>query len=138
MDDIPPAPHATSVVGADLTEAKFSLLGGAPEGFQNAGGTVWVATADTGSTVSASLDGLIPGGPYMSHLHMESCAVSGGPHFKFDPAGPAEPPNEVHLMFASDSLGRAYESVHVDRDVSGAQSIVVHAGEQKLMCADLG
>ncbi|MBA0127122.1 superoxide dismutase family protein [Haloechinothrix sp. YIM 98757] len=131
--------HATEVPGAEVSEAAFELLDSAPSRLDGVGGTAWLATHESGTTVSAELSGLEPGEQYMSHVHADSCTDNdGGPHFAFDPGGPEEPPNEIHLTFTADDDGVATATAESEQDAraAGAESIVVHADDERLVCAD--
>jgi hypothetical protein len=100
--------------------------------------------------------GLTPDALYAAHLHDAPCAVNeGGGHYKDDPAGPAEPPNELWLSSTSDPKAGVTANrggvVHGDGSAPWvarpeAQSIVLHyvppggstSGGPKVACADLG
>jgi Cu-Zn family superoxide dismutase len=88
------------------------------------------ADPDGGSDVSISLRGLRPNLTHIAHVHQGSCDQPdpGGPHFKFDPGGPATAPNEIHLRFAANATGGASAQAHSKRAVpkGAAGSIVVH------------
>jgi Cu/Zn superoxide dismutase len=137
----PSTTPADKIEGADLKKGDFKLLDTRPPGSDTAAGTAWLAQNDKGTTVTITMTGLKPGEKYMAHLHAQACAKdNGGPHFKFDPAGPAMPPNEVHLGFTADGAGKAMVTVHNDRKVGdGARAVVVHpmeAMDNRLACAD--
>jgi hypothetical protein len=101
--------------------------------------------------------GLDPGTTYAAHLHNAPCSAAnpGGGHYMDDPAGPAEPPNE--LWFSSTGDPRAGITANRGGVAHGrgtadwvarpdAQSVVIHAippggttaGGPKIACADLG
>jgi Cu/Zn superoxide dismutase len=135
----PSATPADRIDGAK--KSAFTLLDTRPPGTDAAAGTAWLAQDGTGTTVTVRMTGLTPGQEYMAHLHAQACAKgNGGPHFKFDPAGPATPPNEVHLGFTADAAGAGTATVHNDRKVGdGARALVVHpmdAMDNRLACAD--
>jgi hypothetical protein len=135
----PSATPADKINGAK--KSAFTLLDTRPPGSDAAAGTAWLAQNDTGTTVTITMTGLKARQAYMAHLHAQACAKdNGGPHFTFDPAGPAAPPNEVHLGFTADSAGNATVTVHNDRKVGdGARAVVVHpmdAMDNRLACAD--
>jgi hypothetical protein len=135
----PSATPADKIEGAK--KSAFTLLDTRPPGSDGAAGTAWLAQNDTGTTVTITMIGLKPGQAYMAHVHAQACAKdNGGPHFTFDPAGPAAPPNEVHLGFTADGAGKATVTVHNDRQVGdGAHAVVVHpmdAMDNRLACAD--
>ncbi|MER2092325.1 MAG: hypothetical protein ABS918_06230 [Saccharopolyspora rectivirgula] len=135
----PSATPADQIEGAQLRTGQFELLDTRPPGFDGTAGTAWLALHDGGTTVTVRMTGLQPGEQYVSHLHAQSCAQdAGGPHFKFDPQGPEEPPNEVHLGFTADERGEGGTTVNNDRSADAAKSIVVHQAEGggKIACAD--
>lgn len=128
---------AYDIDGAEVAEAAISPLESASSETANVTGTAWLARHDAGTTVTVELTGLPPDSDFMSHLHAEACSDNGGPHFKFDPDGSDQPPNEVHLMFQSDGEGAASTTVENDNPESeGAQSIVIHHGDAKVACGD--
>ncbi|MGC9665280.1 hypothetical protein ACNTMW_01855 [Planosporangium sp. 12N6] len=135
----PSATPADRIDGAK--KSTFTLLDTRPPGTDAAAGTAWLAQNDQGTTVTITMTGLRPGQAYMAHLHAQSCARdNGGPHFRFDPAGPATPPNEIHLGLTADATGAATATVRNDRKVGdGARAVVVHpmdAMDNRLACAD--
>jgi Cu/Zn superoxide dismutase len=135
----PSATPADKIEGAK--QATLTLLDTRPPGTDGAAGSAWLAQNDKGTTVTVTMTGLKPGQAYMAHLHAHACAKdNGGPHFKFAPAGPATPPNEVHLGFTADGAGKASMTVTSDRKVGdGARAVVVHpldAMDNRLACAD--
>lgn len=102
--------------------------------------------------------GLEPGTTYAAHLHDAACSATnpGGGHYKNDPAGPAEPPNELWL---SSERGEPRAGITANRGGVAhgrgsadwvarpeASSVVIHAippggttaGGPKIACADLG
>ncbi|HEV2058126.1 MAG TPA: hypothetical protein VGR11_02135 [Solirubrobacteraceae bacterium] len=108
--------------------------------------------------VKAHVRGLKPGTTYAAHLHNAPCAAAnpGGGHYKHDPAGPPEPPNELWL---SSKRGDAFAGITANpggvahgRGSAAwvarpeASSVVIHAipsggttaGGPKIACADLG
>lgn len=136
----PSATPADKIAGANLRTSPFVLLDTRPPGMDHTAGTAWLATHPHGTTVTVKLTGLQPGDKYMAHLHAKPCAVDhGGDHFRFDPNGPAKPPNEIHLMFTADAQGQAFMTVNNDRAADGAKSLVVHPSEatdNRLVCAN--
>ena len=99
------ATPADAVDGAELATGAIELLPTAPEGHEDAAGTVDIARSDAGTTVTVAATGLVPGTEYLSHVHEGACDDNGGAHYKFDPAGGDEPPNEIHLRFTADDDG---------------------------------
>jgi hypothetical protein len=109
----------------------FKRVGDAPPAFAGVTGRAKLtAGPDGGSEASVALRGLRPNVTYIAHVHEGTCDQPdpGGPHFKFDPAGPDTPPNEIHLRFAADAGGRGSARAHSARAVPAraAGSIVVH------------
>lgn len=114
----------------DAVGGTFEPIVGVPQPYENVTGEAELTRADGKTTTAISLDGLVPDTEYMAHLHTGGCAGSdpGGPHFKFDPQGGDEPPNEIHLMFTSNGDGSGKAEVTVDKEVpeGEAGSVVVH------------
>ena len=135
-------PPATGISDAEVVTGPFQLLDTAPVGYDAAAGTAWLARHDEGTTVTIELIGLVPNSPHIAHVHAGSCAEAGGPHFQFDAGGGELPPNEIHLMFDSDSGGVGNMTAENARVAgSGARSLVVHPVNRmdaKVACADLG
>ena len=100
-----------------------------------------VRTADGKTTVTIHLEGLLGGTTYGSHVHQQACADGDADgHYKFDPAGPAAPPNEIWPgPFTTTASGVGNGNVTVDGSAGpSAMSVVVHApGGAKVACADL-
>ena len=118
---------------SDAVSGQFELLAGAPAAYRSLAGEATLERADGGSSASLKLTGLEPKTAYVAHLHTEGCdqADAGGPHFKFDPAGGDEPPNEIRLEFSSDASGSADAMALSNREVpvGEAGSIVLHEAE---------
>lgn len=133
---------AYDIADAELREGELQLVDvPLPDGYDDAGGTVWVAQHDGGTTVTVEATGLVPDTEYMSHLHVSPCDDDwGGPHFQFDTDGDVMPPNEIHLALTSDSDGEAMSTVENDRQVEdGANSLVIHPEEEmshRIVCGD--
>ena len=104
------------------------------------GRATMVRTADGKTIVTIHATGLAPSTTYGSHVHLQACANGfAGGHYRFDPAGPATPPNEIHLDFTTNAAGVGLGRAVVDA-VAGptAVAVVVHApGGAKIACADL-
>ncbi|SNQ51762.1 Superoxide dismutase [Frankia canadensis] len=137
----PSATPADRIPGA--RSSTFVLLNTRPSGLDGVRGTAWLAIDPTaGTTLTVSATGLAPGAHYIAHLHAQPCAVdNGGPHFRFDPHGPAVAPNEVHLTLDTDSVGGVRATVTNNRPVTdAARSVVIHpvgALDKRVACADL-
>ena len=107
--------------------------------------------------VKVHVRGLEPGRTYGAHLHNAACSAfnPGGGHYMDDPAGPAEPPNELWL---SSERGDPRAGITANRGGVAhgrgsanwvarptASSVVIHAipvggttaGGPKIACADL-
>ncbi|RAY12176.1 superoxide dismutase family protein [Actinomadura craniellae] len=123
-----------------VKKGTFKPLPGRPAGYDKVKGTARLE--QRGNTkVTLSVSGLRPGVEYTSHLHAKKCSVEkGGPHFKFDPKGGDEPPNEVHLRFIADPKGQAKAEAYNNREVGDrAPSIVIHPAAdmtRRIACAD--
>lgn len=148
--------------GATVTRGTFTPLpgvSGLPEG-DLSGRAQAVRTASGTTHVSVRVAGLQPGVTYGIHLHNASCSAAnpGGGHYKHDPAGPGQPPNELwpsstpHDPLAGITANEA--GIATGRGTAewtardDAVSVVLHAGlghgststagGPKLACADLG
>lgn len=114
----------------DVVSGTFEPLPDTPAVYDNITGEADLTRSDGETTVAISLDGLAPNAEYMAHLHTEGCGGSdpGGPHFKFDPQGGDEPPNEIHLSFTANGDGSGKAEVTSDQEVpeGEAGSIVLH------------
>lgn len=58
-------------------------------------GTAEIVRTSTRTYVQVQVTGLEPGLTYLAHLHEGTCGDPTSAHYKNDPAGPAEPPNEL-------------------------------------------
>lgn len=123
----------------DIVSGQFELVPGAPAGYGSLAGEATLERADDGTTAGLKLTGLEPKTAYVAHLHTEGCDQPdpGGPHFRFDPAGGEEPPNEIHLAFRSDAAGSGSAKASSNREVpvGEAGSIVLHEAESHHMAA---
>ena len=99
-----------------------------------------VRSADGKTIVSVHVEGLVANTTYGSHVHQQPCAVGEADgHYKFDPAGPAAPPNEIWPGFTTNNAGVGNGNATVAWTAgASAVSVVVHAsGGAKIACADL-
>ncbi len=99
-----------------------------------------VRTADGKTAVSVHVEGLAGDTTYGSHVHQLPCGTSEADgHYKYDPAGPATPPNEIWPGFTTNGAGVGNGNATVDWTAGqAAVSVVVHApGGAKIACADL-
>ena len=100
-----------------------------------------IRAADGKTIVSVHVEGLAANTTYGSHVHQQPCAVGEADgHYKFDPAGPATPPNEIWPGFTTNDAGVGNGNATVAATAgANAVSVVVHApGGAKIACADLG
>ena len=136
----PEATPADAIEGATLRQGTWLRLVTAPVAYMEVTGTAQLAVHEDGTTVTLRLEHLPPNQPYMSHVHVDTCKVLGGNHFKFDPQGGDRPPNEIHLAFTSQEDGSGFMTVENPHQAGEeARSIIVHQMEDdlKLLCADL-
>ncbi|WP_299559570.1 hypothetical protein [uncultured Mycolicibacterium sp.] len=107
-----------------VLRGEFAPVAGGPDAAQTIAGTAEQRRGPDGAVVAVELTGLAPDTDYIVHLHAGSCELAdpGGPHFRFDPSGPDEPPNEVHLTFTSDADGAAEATAEVDRPLPDGQA----------------
>jgi hypothetical protein len=128
--------------GTEAISGQFALVPDAPSGYESLSGEATLERANNHTVTSLSLKGLKPTNAYVAHLHTGGCdqADPGGPHFKFDPSGSEEPPNEIHLEFVSSGGGVAKASVTSDEVPLGeAGSVVLHgAGDHDMTSAGSG
>src|SRR5262245_41686220 len=107
----------------------FEPIVGVPAPYGDVSGEAELTPGDGETTTAISLDGLVPNTKYMAHLHTGGCGGEdpGGPHFKFNPQGGDEPPNEIHLSFTSNGQGSGKTKVTADKEVpeGEAGSVVV-------------
>lgn len=92
------------------------------------------------TNVTIHVTGLAPSQTYPSHVHNAPCSEGGGVHYKHDPIGSSEPPNEIWLNFTTNAAGIGNSQTQAAfwaRD--DAQAIVVHdyTDLAKVACADL-
>jgi hypothetical protein len=99
-----------------------------------------IRTPDGKTIVSVHVEGLSPNTTYGSHVHQLPCGTSDADgHYKYDPAGPAAPPNEIWPGFTTNDAGVGNGNAAVGWTAGAtAVSVVVHApGSAKIACADL-
>jgi hypothetical protein len=136
---------ATAVAPAALADSAVVTRGDlsafvAGAGLPITGRAQMVRTADGKTTVTVHVEGLAPNTSYGAHVHQQPCAVGDADgHYRFDPAGPAAPPNEIWPGFTTNDAGIGNGNATVDGTAgSNAVSVVVHApGGAKIACADL-
>jgi Cu-Zn family superoxide dismutase len=109
-------------------------------GMELAGRAQMVRTADEKTIVTVHVTGLSRDTTYGAHVHQQACGVGDADgHYRFDPAGPAAPPNEIWPGFTTDADGVGNGRAVVDGTAGPtAVSVVIHApGGAKIACADL-
>ena len=141
---------ATAAASTDpATVTRGDLMPFAAGASGSIGGHAQMVRDASGSTiVSLHVEGLTPGGTYVSHVHAAPCAVGAADgHYKHDPAGAATPPNEIWLnggAFVANGGGIANANAVADFTAGvNAVSVVVHntslpSTANKVACADLG
>lgn len=129
--------ESTEVVGG-----QFALVPDAPSGYDSLSGEATLERSDGRTVIALDLEGLQPDNAYEAHLHSGGCdqADPGGPHFKFDPKGSEEPPNEIHLDFVSSGGGDGKARVTSKGEVplGEAGSIVLHGAGDHTTSTDGG
>lgn len=124
---------------ATVTRGDFHAFA-AGAGLSIAGRAQMVRTADGRTTVTVHLEGLDPNTAYGAHVHKQACGDGDADgHYRFDPAGPAAPPNEIWPGFTTNAAGIGNGNATVEGTAgAAARSVVVHApGGLKIACADL-
>lgn len=120
----------------DTVTGSFQPAPDPPAGYADLSGEAELTRSDDGSVASLQLSGLQPDTEYIAHIHAGVCDQpdSGGPHYKFDPAGSDMPPNEIHLPFTSTGDGTGEAEASSDRVPDGeGQSMVVHLADTDAM-----
>jgi Cu-Zn family superoxide dismutase len=137
-------------------EGSFANLPSAPKNLDAVVGLTEMVVGHGKTRITITAAGLDNKGQYFGWLHADSCSAAdpGGPHFKFNPAGPDQPPNTLRfpITFEVDRHGSKLNGITadetVDGDASAAKSVVIYlqkAPDQvlqelnppKLACADL-
>ena len=132
-------PPAALAGGATITRGDISAFA-TGIGQPITGRAQMVRSADGKTIVSVHVEGLAADTTYGSHVHQQPCAVGEADgHYKFDPAGPATPPNEIWPGFTTNDAGVGNGNATVAWTAgANAVSVVVHApGGAKIACADL-
>ena len=130
---------AVGASGARVTHGEVHAFA-TGAGLDMSGDARMVRTADGKTIVIVHVEGLAPNTTYGSHVHQQACANGDADgHYKFDPAGPATPPNEIWPAFTTNAAGIGNGYASVDGTAGpAATSVVVHApGGAKIACADL-
>jgi hypothetical protein len=135
------AVSSASAGGAIVTRGDFHAFASGT-GLDISGRAQMVRTADGKTIVMVHLKGLVGETTYGSHVHRAACdAGEADGHYKFDPDGPAAPPNEIWPGFTTNGAGVGNGKARVDATAGAdAVSVVVHApapGGAKIACADL-
>lgn len=82
----------------------------------------------------------LPADEHVAHLHENACDDElGGGHYKNDPTGPGEPPNELWLTIDANASGNGHDRSDAPWQVrDGDRSVVVHDEDgARIACADL-
>jgi hypothetical protein len=109
-------------------------------GLDISGRAQMIRTAAGATIVVLHVEGLAPDTTYGAHVHKQACADGDADgHYRFDPTGPATPPNEIWPGFTTNDAGIGDGRAMVDRTAGpSAVSVVVHAPSgAKIACADL-
>ncbi|WP_370326988.1 cell wall-binding repeat-containing protein [Euzebya sp.] len=112
----------------------------ASEAYGEVSGTATMVRTVHGTTeVELQVQGLPASTTVPVHVHVDTCANSGGDHFQFTPGGSTMPPNEIHPSFISDAqgVGRGTATAFA---IAGpeARSVVLHDPDgNKVACANL-
>ena len=132
---------ASSVMASGAVVARGEISSfAAGAGLALSGHAQMIRTADGKAIVSVHVEGLLPNTAYGSHVHQQACADGDADgHYKFDPTGPASPPNEIWPGFTTNAAGVGNGNATVYETAGAAAvSVVVHApGGAKIACADL-
>lgn len=152
-----PTPLTSQTKGARVFGGAFANVKNAPPDSGAVVGTAEMIVADGRTRVTLLVTGLDNKALYVGHVHNDVCSAvdPGGAHFKFDPNGGDQPPNEIHLNIQfevnrqGDKLGAITSDVTADRAAGpDAKSVVIHlkrargagldaAKPPKVACADL-
>ncbi len=143
--------------GTRAFEGGFSNVKNPPQGTGAVVGTAEMIVGLGKTRVTILATGLDNKSLYVAHVHNGVCSATdpGGLHFKFDPNGGDQPPNEIHLgiQFEVDRKGTKKTAitsdVTVDREAGAeAKSVIIHLKKApdapaeetkppKVACADL-
>lgn len=153
----PPVGLTAQSPGAKVFGGGFTNVKDAPKDAGAVLGTAEMIVAEGKTRVTILATGLDNRVLYIGHVHADACSAAdpGGGHYKFDPNGGDQPPNEIHLPIQfevnrqGEKQGGVTSDVTVDREAGAdAKSVVIHikrargAGTDepkppKLACADL-
>jgi hypothetical protein len=133
---------SASAKGDQVTKGDFHAFSAGADAGMNIGGHAEMVRNANGTTkVTIHVTGLVPGTTYPSHVHQAACNSNfADGHYKFDPSGPAAPPNEIWPgPFTANSAGVGNSNTKVDGTAGPtAVSVVVHNPDgSKIACADL-
>jgi glucose/arabinose dehydrogenase len=98
-------------------------------------GTATLVKSVGGTSVSIRVAGLDPAKTYPSHLHVGTCADMLG-HYKHDPDGAPQPPNELWLSSSGDPLGPLVPNADGVAAGSGSADWVTRQGPLSVMVHD--
>ena len=150
---------SSGVAGADKSQrGSFETLSAGTAMGLDIEGVAKIRRTSARTLVKVHVRGLEPGTTYAAHVHAAPCSAAnpGGGHYKHDPAGPGQPPNELwlssergdpHAGITANPGGVAHGRASADWVARPeASSVVIHAipsggstaGGPKIACADLG
>jgi hypothetical protein len=147
----------SGTAGARIFGGSFANVASAPKDLGAVVGTAEMVIAEGKTRVTVLATGLDNRALYVGHVHNDVCSAAdpGGAHFKFDPNGGDQPPNEIHLPIQfevnrqNEKKGGITSDVTADREAGAdAKSVVIHlkrargagtdeATPPKIACADL-
>jgi len=129
-----------AALGATVTRGEITAFA-TGAGLPISGRAEMIRTPEGRTIVIVHVVGLAANTTFASHVHKQACADGEADgHYRFDPAGPATPPNEIWPgPFTTNGAGVGNANTIAD-GIAGATavSVVVHApGGAKIACADL-
>ena len=139
--------QASRIKNTSISRGEAAYIGSYAGPSVGAGARAKLVRASNGTTVtSVSAWGLEADATYAAHVHSLPCDVNdAGPHYKNDPAGAADPVNEIWPGFTTDGTGVGRAEVTNDFTVRpDAMSVVIHdtpnatsGSGAKMLCANL-
>ena len=133
-----PGAHATP--GQVARGALNTFAVGIDRHYTITGHAQMVRVAEGKTIVIVHAMGLAPNTAYPAHVHKAACSDNfADGHYKFDPNGASQPPNEIWLGFTTDDDGVGNGKATADQTAGPtAVSVVVHDTDgKKIACADL-
>jgi hypothetical protein len=125
---------------ADIRGGVFNLTEAGAELYDSISGNANLVVTDKTSGVEIHVRGLSANTGYPAHVHANTCAEGGGPHYLQDPEGEDVAENGLWPMLNVNSEGVGYGEVSQDFSVTtDARSVVIHQPEsnERIACADL-